>query len=128
MIIYIELSKILKERLNLEGKNLNELYEDNDLRHIIDLSNYPELKTKYKDYISKLDNKEYLIDEVIDCFEFESDKKIDLFRNYILTKKELEKYVIPLLKKDEDIKNFNEFILKNFNEDEDYIFFEYYPF
>ena len=121
MIIYLELSKIIKEKFN-------ELYEDNDLRHIVDLNNYPEIKNKFKDYISVLDNKEYLIDEVIDCFEFESDEKVEFYRNYIMTKNELEKYIKPLIKKKEDLKNFNEFIFNNFNEEEDYVFFEYYPF
>lgn len=128
MIIYLELSKIIKEKFNLQGKNINELYEDNDLRHIVDLNNYPEIKNKFKDYISVLDNKEYLIDEVIDCFEFESDEKVEFYRNYIMTKNELEKYIRPLIKKKEDLKNFNEFIFNNFNEEEDYVFFEYYPF
>lgn len=128
MIIYLELSKIIKEKFNLQGKNINELYEDNDLRHIVDLNNYPEIKNKFKDYISVLDNKEYLIDEVIDCFEFESDEKVEFYRNYIMTKNELEKYIKPLIKKKEDLKNFNEFIFNNFNEEEDYVFFEYYPF
>lgn len=128
MIIYLELSKIIKEKFNLQGKNINELYEDNDLRHIVDLNNYPEIKNKFKDYISILDNKEYLIDEVIDCFEFESDEKVEFYRNYIVTKNELEKYIKPLIKKKEDLKNFNEFIFNNFNEEEDYVFFEYYPF
>ena len=128
MIIYLELSKIIKEKFNLQGKNINELYEDNDLRHIVDLNNYPEIKNKFKDYISVLNNKEYLIDEVIDCFEFESDEKVEFYRNYIMTKNELEKYIKPLIKKKEDLKNFNEFIFNNFNEEEDYVFFEYYPF
>lgn len=128
MIIYLELSKIIKEKFNLQGKNINELYEDNDLRHIVDLNNYPEIKNKFKDYISVLDNKEYLIDEVIDCFEFESDEKVEFYRNYIMTKNELEKYIKPLIKKKEDLNNFNEFIFNNFNEEEDYVFFEYYPF
>ena len=128
MIIYLELSKIIKEKFNLQGKNINELYEDNDLRHIVDVNNYPEIKNKFKDYISVLDNKEYLIDEVIDCFEFESDEKVEFYRNYIMTKNELEKYIKPLIKKKEDLKNFNEFIFNNFNEEEDYVFFEYYPF
>ncbi len=128
MIICLELSKIIKEKFNLQGKNINELYEDNDLRHIVDLNNYPEIKNKFKDYISVLDNKEYLIDEVIDCFEFESDEKVEFYRNYIMTKNELEKYIKPLIKKKEDLKNFNEFIFNNFNEEEDYVFFEYYPF
>ena len=128
MIIYLELSRIIKEKFNLQGKNINELYEDNDLRHIVDLNNYPEIKNKFKDYISVLDNKEYLIDEVIDCFEFESDEKVEFYRNYIMTKNELEKYIKPLIKKKEDLKNFNEFIFNNFNEEEDYVFFEYYPF
>ena len=128
MIIYLELSKIIKEKFNLQGKNINELYEDNDLRHIVDLNNYPEIKNKFKDYISVLNHKEYLIDEVIDCFEFESDEKVEFYRNYIMTKNELEKYIKPLIKKKEDLKNFNEFIFNNFNEEEDYVFFEYYPF
>ena len=45
-----------------------------------------------------------------------------------MTKNELEKYIKPLIKKKEDLNNFNEFIFNNFNEEEDYVFFFFYPF
>lgn len=137
MIVYVELSKIVKKKIDLNGKNFNELSElcdknnvlrDNDLKHILELTNYPELRNKFKDYISPLDEKEYLFDKVINCFEFNSNKKIKLDRNYIVAKSELESFIMPIIKKEEDIKNFKSFILDNFNENEDYVFFEYYPF